>query len=300
MPKLRHILFIILAACAPVTNSVAQTTGPRLRLAVLDFGETKTGGRASSRLTAALSSEDDFTLIDRDESRAAARGVGYKGSLNMSLQEARDLGASIGADFYITGDAETLRRSSSARPAYYESYASVFIVSARTGKLVLWDRPDFESASPDEAEESLLKELKKRAAGYADAIRKTQGAERKMRAAERVSGAGDSAPAVEDAPEDETAAKRLGIRLPQPYRRLRPVYTEEAALAEAEATVDVQVEIGADGEVARAQIVRWAGFGLDEATLSTVRQLHFRPATRDGTPIPMRVLLRYNFRKPPK
>jgi outer membrane biosynthesis protein TonB len=47
-------------------------------------------------------------------------------------------------------------------------------------------------------------------------------------------------------------------------------------------------------------VVRWAGFGLDEATTETVRQMHFRPAMRNGSPVAMRVLLRYNFRKPPK
>jgi TonB family protein len=66
------------------------------------------------------------------------------------------------------------------------------------------------------------------------------------------------------------------------------------------ATVDVEVEIGADGEVSRVDVVRWAGFGLDEATTETVRRMHFFPAMRGGTALPMRVLLRYNFRKPPK
>jgi hypothetical protein len=32
--------------------------------------------------------------------------------------------------------------------------------------------------------------------------------------------------------------------------------------------------------------------------LTTVKQLHFFPAMRNGRAIPMRVLLRYNFRKP--
>jgi outer membrane biosynthesis protein TonB len=44
--------------------------------------------------------------------------------------------------------------------------------------------------------------------------------------------------------------------------------------------------------------VRWAGYGLNEAVIATVRQLHFRPALRDGQPVPIRVLLRYNFRRP--
>ncbi len=81
---------------------------------------------------------------------------------------------------------------------------------------------------------------------------------------------------------------------------LRPAYPETAERAGAEATVDAAVEVGADGAVARVEIVRWAGFGLDDAVAATVRRLHFRPATRDGVPVPVRVLMRYNFRKPQK
>jgi TonB family protein len=81
---------------------------------------------------------------------------------------------------------------------------------------------------------------------------------------------------------------------------MRPEYPQSAARAEAEAIVDVSVDVGADGEIGDVQIVRWAGFGLDEATLATVRQMHFFPAMKNGTAIPMRVLLRYNFRKPPR
>jgi protein TonB len=88
--------------------------------------------------------------------------------------------------------------------------------------------------------------------------------------------------------------------LPRPYRRLIPAYPESAGRAEAEATVDVLVDLDASGEVVRVEIARWAGFGLDQATVDTVRQLHFFPAMRDGVAIPIRVLLRYNFRKPPK
>ena len=105
---------------------------------------------------------------------------------------------------------------------------------------------------------------------------------------------------IEEAPEDENVAAAQGIRLPRPYRRLRPGYPDTAARAEAEAVVDVAVDVGADGEVGDVQIVRWAGFGLDESTVATVRQLHFFPAMKNSAPVPMRVLLRYNFRKPPR
>lgn len=265
---------------------------------MLDFGETQSGRRAADKLSLALSSNNNLSVIDREESLAAARGVGYKGSLNMSLREARDLGAAIGSDFYVTGDAQTLRRSPSASPVYYEAYASIFLVNARTGRLVMWDRPSSEAATPDEAEKTLLKELGARAAHYADAIQAAQEAARNERAQELERAASKSA--IEDAPDDEAEAARQGLRLPQPFRRLRPVYPDTAARAEAEATVDVQLEIDADGEVSRAEVVRWAGFGLDEASISTVRQLHFRPAMRGGAPVPIRVLLRYNFRRPSK
>jgi TonB family protein len=62
----------------------------------------------------------------------------------------------------------------------------------------------------------------------------------------------------------------------------------------------VLVDVGADGEVGKVQVARWAGFGLDEITVATVRQMHFFPAMKNGSPIAMRVLLRYNFRKPPR
>ena len=90
------------------------------------------------------------------------------------------------------------------------------------------------------------------------------------------------------------------MREPAPYRSLRPAYTEAASRAEAEATVDVSVEIDADGRVRDVKVVRWAGFGLDEEVVSTVRRMNFRPAERDGERVAVRVLLRYNFRRPPK
>jgi TonB family protein len=291
---------LILIACAFSLSVAAQTNAQRIKVAILDFGETQTAKRAADKLSPAFSSDDGLLMVDRDESRAAARGVGYRGSLNLTLQEARDLGGAIGSDFYITGDAQTLRRSPSTNAIYYEAYASIFIVSSRTGRLVMWDRPSFEAATPDEAEKSLLKELNERGARYREAILKAWEMERKERAQvlERV--AAPIVPVIEDAPEDETIAAREGIRLPLPFSRLRPTYPETAARADAEATVDVQLDIDTGGEISRVEIVRWAGFGLDEATLSTIRQLHFRPARRDGVAVPMRVLLRYNFRRPAK
>jgi len=265
---------------------------------VLDFGATPIAKLAAETLRGRFRSSGELVVADADLSRAAARGIGYSGSLNLTVTEARDLGAALAVEFYVIGDAQTLRRSAFQSPVYFESYCSIFLISARTGRLLLWERPSFENREATVAEAELSQYLSGDAftRRLLAAIRKAHEDER----AQRTILTPNTEALIEDAPEDEKAAEVQGIRLPRPYKRLRPEYPESAARADAEATVDVAVDIGADGEVCEIQIVRWAGFGLDETTIATVRQLHFFPAMKNGTPIPMRVLLRYNFRKPPR
>ena len=280
-----------------VFEAQARTNQPT-RVSVLDFGSTAIAKQATETLRARLRATGDLLVADPDLTRAAAKGIGYSGSLNLSVTEARDLGAALATEFYIIGDAQTLRRSSFESPAYFESYCSIFLVSARTGRLLAWERPSFENSDAAKAEAQLLQyladnTLTRRLVGV---IQKSRDDEH----VQRTTLATDAEALIEEAPDDEKTAAVQGLRLPRPYRRLRPDYPQTAARAEAEATVDVTVDVRADGEVGEVQIVRWAGFGLDESTIATVRQLHFFPAMKNGTPIPMRVLLRYNFRKPPR
>ena len=267
-------------------------------LSVLDFGSSPIAKLATDTLRARLRSTGEVAIADPDLSRAAAKGIGYTGSLNLTVTDARDLGAALATEFYILGDAQTLRRSSFETPVYYESYCSIFLVSARTGRLLLWERPSFADAEATKAEARLSQYLSDDALPrrLIAVIKKTHDDERIQRTVLTAS----AEALIEEAPDDEKAAAAQGLRAPRPYRRLRPEYPQTAARADAEATVDVVVDVGADGEVGEVQIVRWAGFGLDESTVATVRQLHFFPALKNGTPIAMRVMLRYNFRKPPR
>jgi TonB family protein len=297
-PTVRSRVFRVVAFVALILgSSQAQAAQPPL-VSVLDFGSTPIANQAASTLRARLRSTGDVAVADADLTRAAAKGIGYAGSLNLTVSEARDLGAALATEFYILGDAQTLRRSSFQSPVYYESYCAIFLVSARTGRLILWERPNFENAEATKAEASLSQYLSD------DALyRRLTGIIKKSHEDERIQRTVLTASPdaiIEEAPEDEKAAEVQGIRAPRPYRRLRPEYPQTAARADAEATVDVVVNVGADGEVGEVQVVRWAGFGLDESTIATVRQLHFFPAMKNGTPIPMRVMLRYNFRKPPR
>ncbi len=267
-------------------------------VSVLDLGATPFAQKNAEKLRERLRATVEILVADADLTRAAAKGIGYAGSLNLTVSEARDLGAALATDFYILGDAQTLRRSSSTKPVYFESYCSLFLVSARTGRLVMWDRPNVQKDQAVDAENELSAALV-----GPELIHRIVMAIRRAREDERVQRnliATRDEPLIEEAPENEKMAATQGLSLPRPYRRLRPEYPETAARAEAEATVDVLVDVRADGEVGEVQIARWAGFGLDETTVATVRQMHFFPAMKNGSPISMRVLLRYNFRKPPR
>ena len=285
--------FVFLLALL-ASNARAQTS----KVSVLDFGSQPIAQRAAETIRSRLRASGAVQVADADLSRTAAKGIGYSGSLNLTVNEARNLGAALATEFYLIGDAQTLRRSSFKKPVYFESYCSIFVVSTRTGKLLLWDRPSFENTEATRAEALLSQHLADDAftSRLIAVIKKAQEDERIQRTV--LNSTVDAV--IEEAPEDEKVATDQGIRLPRPFRRLRPGYPDTAARAEAEAVVDVAVDVGADGEVGDVEIVRWAGFGLDESTVATVRQLHFFPAMKNSAPIPMRVLLRYNFRKPPR
>jgi TonB family protein len=291
------VMFVALLLSANVSCAQAQTSPRRSRIAVLDFGETAFAREAVEKFSTSLKRDETIEILDRDQARAAALGAGYAGSLNLSLIEARNLGAVLGTDFVVLGDAQTLRRSPSNGPLYFEAYASIFLVSARTGRLITWERPNFRAATATVAENSLLSEL----AGAGLRARILVGAHRAEvdERAERAIIIDGDTPIIEEAPDDDKIAEAEGLRLPKPYRRFVPAYPETAAAAEAEAVVDVLVDLDSSGEVQRAEVVRWGGFGLDQATLDTIHKLHFFPAMRAGVAVPIRVLLRYNFRKPP-
>src|ERR1051326_4459372 len=267
---------------------VARASNIPARVAILDLGDSSTGRRAGGTIEEMFASPDIrkiIRIVDREQTGAAAKGIGYDGSLNLTIEQARDLGSAIGCDFYFLGNAQTVKRSPSNGPSYFESFASVFLISARTGRLVFWERPAIKRDSPEDAEKALISILSARetCSRYISAITRVAQQER----AERTSLVEVKTPFILSMADDQ-AEENKDVRAPRPYRRLKPAYPESAARAEVEATVDGLVEIE-----------RWAGYGLDQSVIETVKQMHFFPAMRNGVAIPMRVLLRYNFRKPP-
>jgi len=61
-------------------------------------------------------------------------------------------------------------------------------------------------------------------------------------------------------------------------------------------TAVLWLNVDRDGKVASVQILRPLGLGLDDQAAETVMKWQFKPATRDGVPIPVRVSVQVTFR----
>src|SRR5688500_5641633 len=84
MHHARFAILLLLFFCSAASAEALSTTRPP-RVAILDLGNEGFGVRIAGDLHASLSAENQLVLLDRGIARAAARGIGYNGSLNMTL-----------------------------------------------------------------------------------------------------------------------------------------------------------------------------------------------------------------------
>lgn len=290
---LRHCvpqLFLSFAFCLLLSDfALAQTP---IRLAVIDFVGDQ--GREFSGLIreAANLSSNEMELLDDDLVRTAASGVGYAGSLNFSRDEAKALGQSLGCDFYVLGKTLAARRLTGVKGEqfYFEALAGLFFVETRTGKLILFSFESAKAQTEIQAKDHLKEILKQAWPRYAAAVfaaRKLQ-----LAAIEKLELA---PPAIEVLSDDSIVT---GTEQPFFFQRIKPDYTEQADLANIAATVELEAVFREGGTVGEVEVVRWAGFGLDESAVATVKKLRFKSAEREGKKLTLKGLVRYNFRRP--
>ncbi len=270
---------------------------PLLRVAIVAFAPATASHKPGEvALAEALSRDGRVALIDPSIVRSALAGIGYDGSINMSKDEARKLGAAIGCDFFIVGKAETLIRSDHENEAHEEAYTGVMIVDGRTGALMDFDFISNNASTRESALQALTKTLDARAAGYVDRMIQVRARARTPRSSDSTSAASTAADLVEDVP-GEGSSRSAGFKPPEFINRVKPGYAAQAEMADITATVEAMVVFRANGEIGAIEITRWAGFGLDESAERAIRQLRFKPATRDGNAINVRAMIRYNFRR---
>jgi len=84
---------------------------------------------------------------------------------------------------------------------------------------------------------------------------------------------------------------------PVPTYRPDPPYTPQARQHKIQGSVTLRIVVDAQGNVTDVQQVsKPLGDGLDEKAIETVKTWKFKPATRDGVPVPVRVTVEVSFR----
>ena len=71
---------------------------------------------------------------------------------------------------------------------------------------------------------------------------------------------------------------------PRPIKMDKPEYPQEAFVKKIEGTVEVEILIDANGNVARARVIQSIP-ALDQAALKTVYRWRFSPAIKNGRPV---------------
>jgi len=291
-------VFGVVAVLVITVLSVASRADVRRssRLALIDIAGDEGGalGGAIRAIAVREGLNEPLELVDEQQVASAVHGSGYRGSLNLSLREARDLGMSIGCEYYIVGKAVVARRvgpigtEAGSGAEYYPGVIGLFLVAARSGRLAAFAFQQVEGKSEEAARRRLLSSL--------DAA---WGQLKTGLVAGRRADAGPPSQSSEDGAItdlDDPSTSMNGVTQPVFYERLKPQYTSEAQLAGITATVEVQAVFRANGHVTDVEVVRWAGFGLDESARQTAARLRFKPAERNGRPISVRALVRYNFK----
>jgi hypothetical protein len=247
------------------------------RVAILAPDRSSQSLQFAERLAIAL--EPKFRVLDTGLAASAYNSLKIEDPFNLDAARSRDIGTIVGCDHFIILKVQNDRRSSSARPTYFEASAPIFLVNCRTGRLEHFVLARKQEDSATGAEHALIRDAVNIAAALSGNIK---------------------ASAVVSEPSSEFEMfnpDSKDMRPAMPYKRIKPEYTNEAYLFNVKATVDAEVNIDETGKVRTIDIVRWAGFGLDEAVVEAVNKMNWRPGERKGRPLPMRVLLRYNFTK---
>jgi len=87
-----------------------------------------------------------------------------------------------------------------------------------------------------------------------------------------------------------------GVSEPIPTYMPDPTYSEEARKAKYQGVVSLWIVVDSQGNVTDARVVKPLGLGLDEKAVETVRTWKFKPAMRNGVPVPVRVGVDVFFR----
>jgi periplasmic protein TonB len=87
-----------------------------------------------------------------------------------------------------------------------------------------------------------------------------------------------------------------GVLAPKLIYAVDPEFSDEARRAKFQGTCVVTLVVDAEGNPQRVHVVGHLGMGLDERAAAAVRQYKFKPATLQGRPVPVEIIVEVIFR----
>jgi protein TonB len=87
-----------------------------------------------------------------------------------------------------------------------------------------------------------------------------------------------------------------GISNPELLVEVKPTYTADGMRAKIQGSVTVEAVVLESGAVSEVRVLRSLEPGLDQKALEAARKWVFRPARKDGKPVPIRIQIVLDFR----
>ena len=125
-----HFFILLFPFCLLPLSVNAQ------RIAVLTPEKNEQSESLSEKLRISLSGK--FNVLDKSLSETAFNSITYEKPFNLSQEDAKNIGAAVGCDYFLLIQAGNLRRFSLDKKEYYESFAAVYVASSRSGRLIFW------------------------------------------------------------------------------------------------------------------------------------------------------------------
>jgi protein TonB len=97
-------------------------------------------------------------------------------------------------------------------------------------------------------------------------------------------------------PTSQKTGPRPNVSAPVPISKPEPSYADKARDARLQGVVVLWFTVNTQGDVEKAAVVKPLGLGLDQSALRTVRTWKFEPATKDGSPVAVGVMVEVRFR----
>jgi TonB family protein len=88
------------------------------------------------------------------------------------------------------------------------------------------------------------------------------------------------------------------VRPPSVETKVDAIYPADQIAAARQVTLVLRITIAADGSVTDPEVIESGGPAFDAAALAAVRQWRFRPALREGVPVPSRIRIPFLFVPP--